>query len=100
MQPLRDRVLVRAEQPIEKIGSIYLPESLQTNKTSITGAIKPIPAVVVACGPGALDEDGDLVPMSVKAGDKVWVSSRWNDLPEYSETERLIREADILGFRH
>ena len=37
--------------------------------------------------------------MSVKAGDKVWVSSRWNDLPEYSETERLIQEADILGLR-
>ena len=99
IQPMHDRVLVRAEQPPEKVGRIFLPETLQTNKTSATADINAIKAVVIAVGPGKRDEDGWRVPTSYKPGDKVWVSSRWNDLPAYSETERLIQEADILGMR-
>ena len=90
---------MKADPPPKKIGRIHLPEISQTNKTELTKDIRAIPAVVIAAGPGIYDEDGDFIPTSVKPGDKVWVSSRWNDLPAYSETERLIQEADILGMR-
>ena len=99
MQPTRDRVLVKADLPPEKIGSIFVPDSAKTNKTPMMESLKAIPGIVVAVGPGHYDDDGDFVATTVKPGDKVWVSSRWNDMPEYSETERLIQEADILGFR-
>ena len=99
IHPMHDRVLVRAEKPAEKVGRIFLPQIAQTNKTGTTADINAVKAVVIAVGPGKRDEDGWRVPMAYKPGDKVWVSSRWNDLPAYSETERLIQEADILGMR-
>ncbi len=99
MQPTRDRVLVKADPPPEKVGSIFLPDSAITNKTPMMDGLKAVPGIVVAVGPGFYDDDGDFVPTTVKPGDKVWVTSRWNDMPQYSETERLIQEADILGWR-
>ena len=83
-------MLVRRAEQISKTSSgIYLPESAQS---------KPNEAEVIAVGPGAKSADGNTIPMSVKAGDKVL-------LPEYGGTEvklgddtfHLFRDEDILG---
>lgn len=88
--PLLDRVLVQRFIPETKTkGGILLPEKAQSKVQSAT---------VVAVGPGARTEKGDLVPVTVKAGDKVL-------LPEYGGTKieiedkefYLFRDGDILG---
>lgn len=64
MIPLLDRVLVQRFKPQEKTASgLFLPSSSTSS---------PLPeATVVSSGPGAPDKDGKVVPVSVKAGDKV-----------------------------
>merc|ERR1712113_134475 len=88
--PLFDRILVsRAVAATKTKGGIMLPESSQKKLNE---------AVVVACGPGAVDSDGDVIPVSVSVGDKVL-------LPEYGGTKLtlddedflLIRDSEILG---
>ena len=93
IQPRGDRVLI---QRIEESSLIQL-----------TDAPKGIKGVVVAVGPGKRDEDGDLVPLDVKPGDKVLFNSKWNDfgaaehgrpLPLGADpTLHLVQEADIFG---
>ena len=99
LKPLQDRVLVEVLPPPNKIGGIFLPDSAITNRTAITGDIRALPGKVIAVGPGKYDDDGEFQSTEVEAGRLVWVSSRWNDLPKYSETMRLMQEADILGYR-
>uniref|UniRef100_A0A0N5APW8 10 kDa heat shock protein, mitochondrial n=1 Tax=Syphacia muris TaxID=451379 RepID=A0A0N5APW8_9BILA len=88
--PLFDRVLVERFAPeVKTKGGILLPEKSQG---------KVLEATVVATGPGARNEKGDLLPMSVKVGDHVL-------LPEYGGTKVIVeekeyhifRESDILG---
>eukprot|EP00116_Pleurobrachia_bachei_P013822 sb/3474084/ len=88
--PLFDRILVsRAVAATKTKGGIMLPESSQKKLNE---------AVVVACGPGGVDADGDVIPVSVAVGDKVL-------LPEYGGTKLtlddedflLIRDSEILG---
>jgi len=63
LKPLGDRVLV---EPIEReevtASGIYVPE---------TAKERPQEGLVVAVGPGRKDDDGDLIPMDVKKGDRV-----------------------------
>ncbi|XP_063693186.1 10 kDa heat shock protein, mitochondrial-like [Bolinopsis microptera] len=88
--PLFDRILVtRAVAASKSKGGIMLPESSQKKLNEGT---------VVSCGSGALDADGDVIPVSVAVGDKVL-------LPEYGGTKLnlddeeylLIRDSEILG---
>ena len=80
MKPLADRVLIKR---IEEPGLIKL--------TDATNSIK---GVVLAVGPGKRDEDGDLVPLDVRPGDKVLFNSRWND---FSAGEQVGTGADGAG---
>ncbi|KAJ1354763.1 hypothetical protein KIN20_011793 [Parelaphostrongylus tenuis] len=62
-KPLHDRVLVeRAAAETKTKGGIMLPEKSQG---------KVLEATVLAVGPGARNEKGDVIPMSVKTGDRV-----------------------------
>ncbi|KAK0166983.1 hypothetical protein PV327_004438 [Microctonus hyperodae] len=89
--PLLDRVLVQRAEAITKTkGGIVIPEKVQQ---------KVLQASVVAVGPGARNEAGKHVPLSVKVGDIVL-------LPEYGGTKvqledekefHLFRESDILA---
>ncbi len=90
IRPLGDRVLVQPlEQGEQKKGGIIIPDSAKE---------KPQEGKVVAVGPGKLNDDGKLVHMNVKKGDKVL-------LPKYGGSEvkmddvtyQLVREDDILA---
>ena len=62
-RPLQDRVLIRQIEQEEKTpGGIIIPD---------TAKEKPMEGEVVAAGPGARSEDGRIVPLDVKVGDRV-----------------------------
>jgi len=61
--PLHDRVLVRRLEGDEKTaGGLIIPDSAKE---------KPAEGEIIACGEGARKDSGELIPMSVKVGDKV-----------------------------
>ena len=87
--PLSDRVVVRALEETEQMrGGLFIPD---------TAKEKPMQGEIIAIGPGKY-EDGKLVPMTVKVGDKVLYG-------KYSGTEvtlddeqyLILRESDVLA---
>jgi chaperonin GroES len=90
VKPLRDRVMVRRlEEAEQKVGGIIIPD---------TAKEKPQQAEVVAVGSGRILENGDRVPLSVKAGDKVLVGKWTGTDVKIDQTEYLIlKEDEILG---
>lgn len=90
LQPLGDRVVVQPseEEEITK-GGIILPD---------TAKEKPQRGVIIAVGPGKLDEEGKRIPMEVKKGDKVIYSKYAGSEIKQDDKEVLIlRESDILA---
>ena len=88
--PLLDRVLVQKIKPETKTASgIYLPES----------SVKDInQATVLAVGPGALDKNGNKIPMSVKPGDKVLIPQYGGSPVKVNDEEyALFRDSEILA---
>ncbi len=88
--PLQDRVLVKRVEEEEKTkGGIIIPD---------TAKEKPIEGVIVAAGKGKLKEDGSVIPLEVKVGDKVLFSKYAGTEVKLNGEEHLImREDDILG---
>jgi len=90
LRPLHDRVAVRRIEAEEKTaGGIIIPD---------TAKEKPQEGEVVAVGPGARDETGKLVELSVKAGDRV-LFGKWSGSEVKIDGEELLimKESDILG---
>jgi chaperonin GroES len=89
IKPLGKHVLIRRSKKEKSKGGIILPDSAQE---------KPKEGEVIACGPGARDEKGQLEPLQVKVGDKVLISSYAGTEVKGEEKELLIlSEDDILG---
>ncbi|MCE0505211.1 MULTISPECIES: co-chaperone GroES [unclassified Roseivivax] len=89
-KPLHDRVLVRRVESDEKTkGGLIIPE---------TAKEKPSEGVVVACGEGARKDNGELIAMAVKEGDKV-LFGKWSGTEVTLDGEELLimKESDILG---
>jgi chaperonin GroES len=89
-RPLHDRVLVRRVEEEEKTaGGIIIPD---------TAKEKPMQGEVIAVGPGARDETGKLVPLEVKAGDRV-LFGKWSGTEVKIDGKELLimKESDILG---
>ncbi|CAH1696023.1 co-chaperone GroES [Ancylobacter dichloromethanicus] len=89
-RPLHDRVVVRRIEALEKTaGGIIIPD---------TAKEKPQEGEVVAAGPGARDEAGKLVPLDLKAGDRV-LFGKWSGTEVKIDGEDLLimKESDILG---
>jgi chaperonin GroES len=89
-RPLHDRIVVRRIDAEDKTkGGIIIPE---------TAKEKPQEAEVVAVGPGARDEAGKLLPLDVKAGDRV-LFGKWSGTEVKIDGEDLLimKESDILG---
>lgn len=89
-RPLHDRVVVRRLEGEEKTkGGIIIPD---------TAKEKPQEGEVVAVGAGARNEQGQLVPLDVKAGDRV-LFGKWSGTEVKIDGEELLimKESDIMG---
>jgi chaperonin GroES len=89
-RPLHDRVVVRRLEAEEKTaGGIIIPD---------TAKEKPMEGEVVAVGPGARDETGKLMPLDVKAGDRI-LFGKWSGTEVKLDGEELLimKESDIMG---
>jgi chaperonin GroES len=89
-RPLHDRVVVQRVDAEEKSqGGIIIPD---------TAKEKPQEGKVVAVGPGARDEAGKLVPLDVKAGDRI-LFGKWSGTEvKLDGVDYLImKESDIMG---
>ena len=89
-RPLHDRVVVRRLDSEEKTkGGIIIPD---------TAKEKPQEGEVIAVGAGARDESGKLVPLDVKAGDRV-LFGKWSGTEVKIDGQDLLimKESDILG---
>ncbi|SHO62836.1 chaperonin GroES [Pseudoxanthobacter soli DSM 19599] len=89
-RPLHDRVVVRRVESEEKTkGGIIIPD---------TAKEKPQEGEVVAVGPGARNDKGELVALDVKAGDRV-LFGKWSGTEVKVDGQDLLimKESDILG---
>ena len=90
LRPLHDRVVIRrVDQEQKSAGGIIIPDTAQE---------KPMEGEVIAAGPGARDEAGKLVPLDVKAGDRV-LFGKWSGTAIKLDGEDLMimKESDIMG---
>src|SRR5213595_3191418 len=89
-RPLHDRVVIKRIEAEEKTtGGIIIPE---------TAKEKPQQGEVIAVGPGGRDDSGKLIPIDVKAGDRV-LFGKWSGTEvKLDGVEYLImKESDIMG---
>jgi chaperonin GroES len=89
-RPLHDRVVVRRLKAEEKTaGGIIIPD---------TAAEKPMEGEVLSVGPGVRNEQGQLVALDVKAGDRI-LFGKWSGTEVKLDGEELLimKESDIMG---
>ena len=89
-RPLHDRVVVRRLAAEEKTsGGIIIPDTAQE---------KPMEGEVVAAGPGARDEKGQIVALAVKTGDRV-LFGKWSGTEVKLDGQELLimKESDLMG---
>ena len=90
IKPLHDKVLIkRVDEETKTAGGIIIPD---------TAKEKPSEGVVEAVGNGFRAEDGKIVPMSVKAGDRV-LFGKWagTEIKINGESRLIVKESDILA---
>jgi chaperonin GroES len=89
-RPLHDRIVLRRLEGEEKSkGGIIIPDTVKE---------KPQEGEVVAVGPGARDESGNVVPLDLKAGDRV-LFGKWSGTEVKIDGQDLLimKESDVLG---
>ena len=89
-RPLHDRVVVKRVESEEKTkGGIIIPD---------TAKEKPQEGEIIAVGSGARDENGKLVPLDVKAGDRI-LFGKWSgtEVKLNGEDLLIMKESDIMG---
>jgi chaperonin GroES len=89
-RPLHDRVVIRRVTAEEKSsGGIIIPDTAQE---------KPMQGEVIAVGPGARDENGQIVALDVTAGDRI-LFGKWSGTEVKLDGEELLimKESDIMG---
>ena len=89
-RPLHDRVVVRRIEAEEKsTGGIIIPD---------TAKEKPSQGEVIAVGPGGRDDNGKLIAIDLKAGDRV-LFGKWSGTEVKIDGEELLimKESDIMG---
>ncbi|MFN8789879.1 MAG: co-chaperone GroES [Bdellovibrionales bacterium] len=90
VRPLHDRILVKRMAEEQKTaGGLYIPDTAQE---------KPQRGEIVAAGKGRVTEDGKILPLEVKIGDKVLFSKfAGTELKLNGEEYLMMREEDVLG---
>jgi chaperonin GroES len=89
-RPLHDRVVVRRVESEERTaGGIIIPD---------TAKEKPQEGEVIAVGPGARDEAGKLIPLDVKAGDRI-LFGKWSGTEVKIDGQEylIMKESDVMG---
>ena len=92
LRPLSDRILIKREaQEAKSRGGIILPENAQK---------KPQIGTVMAVGPGRMNKDGTVTPLTLKVNDKVLFTSWAGD--EFKDTKHkdellVMHETDVLA---
>jgi chaperonin GroES len=89
-RPLHDRILVRRIEVDEKTaGGIIIPDTVKE---------KPQEGEVIAAGPGARDDSGQLQPLDVKVGDRI-LFGKWSgtEIKLNGEDLLIMKESDVLG---
>ena len=89
-RPLHDRVVVkRIEEEQKTKGGITIPD---------TAKEKPMQGEILAVGPGARNEKGDLIPLGVQVGDRV-LFGKWSGTEVKLDGDELLimKESDIMG---
>jgi chaperonin GroES len=89
-RPLHDRVVVKRVDAEEKSkGGIIIPD---------TAKEKPQEGEVIAVGPGGRDETGKLIPIDLKAGDRI-LFGKWSGTEVKIGGEELLimKESDVMG---
>jgi chaperonin GroES len=89
-RPLHDRVVVRRIEADDKTkGGIIIPDTVKE---------KPSEGEIIAVGPGGRDEAGKLIPIDLKAGDRV-LFGKWGGTEVKLDGEDLLimKESDIMG---
>ena len=93
IQPLGDRVLVKREEVnLKSPAGIIIPDTATKEKSKR--------GVVVAVGPGKYGDEGDLIPMTIKVGEKVYFNAGWDNEVKLDGDESeyfLVHESDILA---
>ena len=90
IRPLHDRVLVKRLNEEEKTaGGIIIPD---------TAKEKPMQGEIIAVGTGARTEDGKVIPLDVKKGDKI-IFGKWsgNEVKLDGQELLIMKESDIMG---
>jgi chaperonin GroES len=91
IRPLADRLIVKRveEQEQKSVGGIIIPD---------TAKEKPQEGQVVAVGRGKLNEDGKVIPLDVKAGDRILFGKySGSEIKIDGEEHLILREDDVLG---
>ena len=90
IKPMADRVVIEPLEETEEMrGGLYIPD---------TAKEKPQEAVVVATGPGKVQDDGNLTPLDVKVNDRVLFGKyAGTDITLDGEDYVILREEDILA---
>ena len=89
IKPLGNRVLVKRSEMEKTKGGIFIPE---------TAKEKPKEGEVISVGPGIFDDNGKIIPLAVKKGDRILFSSYAGTEVKQDEKEYLIMKDDeILG---
>ena len=90
LRPLHDRVIVkRLEEERKSAGGIVIPD---------TAAEKPSMGEVIAVGPGKTDDNGKLLAMGAKVGDKI-LFGKWSGTEVKIDGQDLLimKESDVMG---
>jgi chaperonin GroES len=89
-RPLHDRIVIkRIEAEAKSAGGIIIPDTVKE---------KPQQGEVIAVGPGGRDESGKLVPIDLKAGDRV-LFGKWSgtEVKIDGEDYLIMKEGDVMG---
>src|SRR4051795_31247 len=89
-RPLHDRVVIRRVEEEQKTkGGLIIPD---------TAKEKPMQGEILAVGPGARNEKGDLIPLGVEVGDRV-LFGKWSGTEVKLDGDELLimKESDIMG---
>jgi chaperonin GroES len=89
-RPLHDRIVIkRIEAEAKTAGGIIIPDTVKE---------KPQQGEVIAVGPGGRDESGKLIPIDIKAGDRV-LFGKWSGTEVRIDDEEylIMKESDVMG---